>query len=164
MKFRSDFTKLNLKKAGFKGFITFRDLWNGQIDNISENGGAYVVLREIDTPPMFLEKNPGGRFKGKNPTVAKEKLQSNWVDGAHIIYIGKAEQLQRRIQQYLDFGLGNPVGHWGGRFIWQIENSDNFIIAWKLVEAGQEAKDLESELLEEFVKSYGRLPFANLRP
>lgn len=148
---------------GFNGFITIRELRNRRIEDIPKCAGVYVVLREIDTPPMFLDNNPGGRFKRKNPTVTKEELQSNWIDCAHVIYIGKGDQLQRRIQQYLDFGAGNPIGHWGGRLIWQIENSNDFIIAWKPIEADQEAKALESKLLDEFVEAYGRLPFANMR-
>lgn len=163
MKFELVFKRVALENNGFQGFFTIRELRNGRIDGVPKVAGVYAVLRELDTPPMFLDKNPGGRFKRKNPTVSKEKLQSNWIDGVHVIYIGKGNQLQRRIQQYLDFGAGMPIGHWGGRLIWQIENSDDFIIAWKLVEVGETARNLELKLLDEFEKIYRRLPFANLR-
>lgn len=162
-KIETKIIRKSLIEYGFNGFITIRELRNRRIEDIPKCAGVYVVLREIDTPPMFLDNNPGGRFKRKNPTVTKEELQSNWVDGAHVIYIGKGEQLQRRIKEYLDFGSGKPIGHWGGRLIWQIENSDDFVIAWKLIETGETARSLELKLFDEFVKLYGRLPYANLK-
>ncbi|MDD3195392.1 MAG: hypothetical protein PHU68_06285 [Paludibacter sp.] len=30
-------------------------------------------------------------FKGKNPNVSLDELAYNWVDGANIMHIGKAE-------------------------------------------------------------------------
>jgi hypothetical protein len=47
-------------------------------------------------------------------------LIANWVDGAEVVYIGKADQLKRRLTQFADFGGGKPIGHWGGRLIWQL--------------------------------------------
>lgn len=158
-----EFKKESLKANGFYGFVSFRDLRNGKIADVPKGGGAYVVLREIDTKPLFLDANPGGRFKGKNPTVTKSELLANWVEDAHVIYIGKGDELQRRMKQFIDFGGGKPIGHWGGRLVWQVENSAEFVVAWKRVNEGQDAAALESDLLTAFNSTYGRLPFANLR-
>jgi hypothetical protein len=43
--------------------------------------------------------------------------------GGNILYIGKAKNLQNRIQQYLEFGYNDEkyMVHEGGRAIWQLE-------------------------------------------
>jgi hypothetical protein len=79
----------------------------------------------------FAERSCGGWFKGKDPTVPQEDLTANWVDDAEVVYIGKADQLKRRLTQFADFGAGKPVGHWGGRLIWQLTNVDRLLVAWK---------------------------------
>ena len=74
------------------------------------------------SPATFAERSCGGWFKGKEPTVANAALVANWVENAEVVYIGKADQLKRRQTQFADFGIGKPVGHWGGRLIWQLPN------------------------------------------
>lgn len=152
-----------LKKQGFKGFLTISNL-SENLDLVPLEAGVYVVARVVDEQPAFLKDNPGGRFKGKNPTEDIEKLKSNWVDNTHVIYIGKAndnsKKLRSRLKSFLDFGSGKAVGHWGGRYVWQVQNSEDFLIAWKISE---NAEELESKLLNQFEVIFGRLPFANLR-
>lgn len=157
-----DFKRKNLLSDEFQGFLSINDLRDGMIKQVPKSGGVYVVLRELDRIPKFLNENPGGRFKGKNPTVDKFELKSNWIEGSHTIYIGKGDKLQRRMKQFLDFGAGKKIGHWGGRMVWQIENSNHFIIAWKSIE-DQDPATVESQLLTHFSSNYGKLPFANLR-
>ena len=95
-------------------------------------------------------------------------------DNSIVIYIGQAggvrngkwsdSNLRERLKKYFDFGLGKPVGHWGGRLIWQIENSDKLIVCWK--ELPDKVKDPckeESKLIEKFKTTFGKRPFANLR-
>jgi hypothetical protein len=54
------------------------------------------------------------------------------------------------------------IGHWGGRYIWQLSNSDNLIICWKPTK--QDARDVESEMIEQFKREHnGCRPFANLK-
>jgi hypothetical protein len=55
---------------------------------------------------------------------------------------------------------GESVRHYGGRLLWQLENCQELLVAWK-VEPYSGA--LEYDLLEEFIEAYGRLPFANLK-
>lgn len=97
-----------------------------------------------------------------NPTVEVDTLASNWVAGASIIYIGKADQLQRRIKQYAQFGAGRPIGHWGGRYIWQVEGCQQLPLAWRALPDGSDARGEEIMLMQEFMTSHGARPFANL--
>jgi hypothetical protein len=95
--------------------------------------------------------------------VPIERLQAEWVDGATVIYIGKADVLRRRLQQYARFGAGEPVGHWGGRLIWQLADAGELLVAWHALVATETARSLERRLLLHFGELYeGRRPFANL--
>jgi hypothetical protein len=157
------FTRPGLGDAGFQGFVTFAALRADKFAGVPAAGGAYIVLREDTGALTFLPTNPGGRFKGKDPTVAQTELHDRWVPGANVIYIGKANDLRRRLRQYSRFGAGQAVGHWGGRLIWQIAQADQLVVAWREVAAAQAPADLERDLLDAFCMQYGSLPFANRR-
>ena len=159
-----DLIRASLTDEGFEGFVTFDALPSGGINSVPTAGGVYVVLREAGTPPSFLASNPGGRFKRRDPTVAVAELEAKWVGGCHVIYIGKAKNLRRRVKQYMDFGLGKAVGHWGGRYIWQLVESDKLLVAWHPITWNEVAREYEKRLLSRFsVDHDGRRPFANLR-
>jgi hypothetical protein len=87
-------------------------------------------------------------------------LAANWVKGAEIVYIGKGDQLRRRLIQFADFGDGKPVGHWGGRLIWQLPASSKLRVAW-LETPGRDPRQVETELIERFRAIYDKPPFAN---
>jgi hypothetical protein len=53
------------------------------------------------------------------------------------------------------------LGHWGGRLLWQVEGSKDFVILFIKTDESQ-ARALEKELLGEFKGTFFRLPFANL--
>ena len=149
----------------FSGFATVEEL---REDNVAPRvQGVYAVLRESSEPPRFLGRSVGGHFKGKDPTVPIDTLQNSWIPDSGLLYIGKAgksdsgQTIRRRLKQYLDFGSGKPVGHWGGRFIWQLEDSPQLRIAWREL-SGIEPRSVESQLIAEFESQMGALPFANL--
>lgn len=144
-------------EGGFRGFVTFEGLSDTKPPS---HAGIYVVIRVGDKEPSFLERSRGGHFKGKDPTVAIEVLRENWVQGAAIVYIGKAEDLRTRLNQFRRYGIGRPVGHQGGRYIWQCEDCYEYLVAWR--ETEEAARDVERNLIAEFVQVYGRRPFANL--
>ena len=130
--------------------------------------GVYVVVGGCSKNVAFLEESIGGHFKSKNPTVSISELEDNWVDDAYVINIGKAggagikATLFSRIGQYMKFGKGKNIGHRGGRYIWQLRDSDDLLIAWKTLK-DEEPKVVESALIDEFRNQYGKRPFANLQ-
>lgn len=157
----------SLKQNGFEGFLSIKSLRENPY-KIPLVKGVYVVLYLQGIEPSFLETGTGGFFKGKDPNVSRAELRENWVEGADVIYIGKAggtasnATLRSRLTQYLKFGNGKNIGHWGGRYIWQIENADNLKICWKPIMG--EPSDIESEMIEQFKHEHmGKRPFANLK-
>ena len=154
-----------LEQGSFVGWIPFRDLPSAQVP---EAPGVYAVFRPSAEPPRFLESSDAGRFRQKDPTVAPAVLERKWVDGAEVLYIGRATAgpagrrgLRRRLDEYRRYGAGEPVAHSGGRFVWQLEDRDDVLVAWN---ATEEAPALvEARMLRDFEHHYGRRPFANLR-
>jgi hypothetical protein len=156
------FTRSALTKAGFSGFVTFDSLREGGIKSVPTDGGAYVVLRERDDAPRYLEASIGGWFKKRDPTVDASVLAAKWLEGCHVVYIGKAKSLKDRLGTYMKFGAGKPIGHWGGRYIWQLADSADLLVAWRACRESETPPGLESELVREFRKEHGGLPFANI--
>src|SRR5207253_5123565 len=148
-----EFTRPSLEAAGFVGWVRFSAI---RASVCPSSGGVYVIT--YGGPTTFAERSCGGWFKGKDPTVPREALEANWVDGAEVVYIGKADQLKRRLTQFADFGAGKPVGHWGGRLIWQLPNIETLLIAWKET-PGQVPVEVESELIAAFRQAHGKPPF-----
>lgn len=157
-----------LETLGFEGFKSMSELMAGAKTQIPAQMGVYVVLRESDSEPSFIEEGSGGFFKGKNPNVSVSELHSNWVEGTSIVYIGKAggmgssATLNKRLGQYLRFGQGANVGHWGGRYIWQLQDSRDLIVCWKTL-SSDEPREVEQQMINEFKSQHsGMRPFANL--
>ncbi|HLW58749.1 MAG TPA: hypothetical protein VKV57_02360 [bacterium] len=153
------FRRTELQRRGFEEFVTVRDLLGDRAKRIPHASGVYVMLRDSDDPPQFLDRSKAGRFRGKDPTVAIKVLEENWVKGAQILYVGEARDLRQRVRQLIDFGAGKAVGHHGGRFLWQVKGADGFMIAWQIDDHPREA---ERRLIGEFRAAYGKRPFANL--
>lgn len=158
------FTRDGLSARGFVGFVRFHGI---DLDQVPAEPGVYVVLREKESRPAFLDENPAGRFKGRNPTVPVAELEAAWPDGSQCVYIGKAaasrrgnRQLRQRINEFRQYGDGLPVGHQGGRRIWQLTDADEFILAWLIIR-DQEPEKIEAELIRAFVAEHGRRPIGN---
>lgn len=154
-----------LKSDGFAGFRTFDSL---EIIRVPQGTGVFAVLRPNEFEPHFLKRSTAGVFKKKDPTLPAEAILAEWVDGADILYVGKAgpgskgnRGLRSQIKEFLDFGRGRPPGHWDGRLIWQLTHTDELIIAWKEFPA-EEVNNAEARYHAAFVADHGRLPFANL--
>ena len=149
--------------AGFTGFKTVKQMNNGGLSSVAESQGVYMILYLNPTGemPNFLPVGTGGLFKGEDPNVSIVELQNNWVEGTPVVYIGKATSIKKRLSQYMRFGQGKNVGHKGGRYIWQIPNSENFVVCWKPTQ--EDSRTVEAELIQQFVAEFGKRPFANLR-
>lgn len=166
------FGRADLAYRGFDGFVAIDDLRNGRLIEVSERHGIYVVLRDSETRPTFLSVSRGGWFKGKDPSVPVAALELKWVAGTPLLYAGRARKsvsrptksgLRYRIGKLLEFGAGLPVGHWGGRYLWQVRGSDDFVLAWRSLPDGASPGHEEAELIAEFEAMFARLPFANLK-
>jgi hypothetical protein len=157
----------SLKSLGFFGFKTVRQIIADNYNGVPDRKGVYVIIRNSEKEPEFLPNNVGGHFKGKNPSVSIEVLKSNWVNNSNVIYIGKAggdqssATLKKRIKQLLRFSQGEPVGHWGGRYLWQLKDHNDFLICWKTIE-NVDSRDVEKQLIQDFIGEYKKRPFANL--
>ncbi|HTK19199.1 MAG TPA: hypothetical protein VL442_06795 [Mucilaginibacter sp.] len=150
----------NLREIGFRGFKTKAELF--QDSSILPNQpGIYFILSLQKSKPTFLEVGTGGYFKGKNPNVSLEELRSNWIEEAIVVYIGKATNLRTRLRQYLKFGQGKNIGHWGGRYIWQLAHSRELVVCW-MPTPNDDPENVEMSFIQAFKKRYVRRPFANL--
>jgi hypothetical protein len=157
----------DLAEKGFEGFVRFADLPGAAVPRAA---GVYVVIRESDAPPDFVPVSHAGRFKGRDPTVPIDVLADKWVNGAHLLYVGKAGSseggnrgLRRRLDEYRKFGEGRAVGHNGGRYIWQLRDSSELLVAWRVTPPGVSPREVEKALMAAFTAHNGRRPFANLR-
>ena len=134
---------------------------------IPKTKGVYIVLNLDNKPPEFLTDGTGGYFKGKNPNVSVGELKSNWVDNTIVVYIGKAGKegskatLVSRLRQYFRFGQGINVGHWGGRLVWQLKNSKDLVVCWKVLPT-EDPRIVEALLIQQFKSIFSKRPFANI--
>lgn len=166
------FSKDDLLKIGFAGFIRLKEIDN-DFCIFPDYKGLYIIYIEENSNASFCNPGTGGFFKGKNPNVTINELNEKWVEDTNILYIGRAggtakngrvykSTLKQRIMQYIKFGRGQNIGHWGGRYIWQIKESDDLMIAYRVLDE-ENPVIKEQELIDEFKSHHnGRLPFANL--
>jgi hypothetical protein len=151
------YTRSSLESIGFVGWLPWPEFANW---NCPATGGVYVVAYNGSDSPVFLPQSPAGWFKGRDPSVTHDALSDNWVNDVDVIYIGKANNLHRRLKQYANFGSGRPVGHWGGRLIWQLPDPHSMLIAWR--ETPKEIpRVVEKQMIDQFRETYGKPPFAN---
>lgn len=157
------FLRADLESAGFTGWRSWQQLRQSELQEVPTAPAAYVVYRAASEAPHFIERSAGGHFKGKDPSVPMASLMREWVSGCSVVYIGKADQARRRLTQFARFGAGEQVGHWGGRYIWQIEDSTTLLVAWHPVSWPESAREYEKRLLAHFSSLHGGArPFANL--
>ncbi|NBJ17009.1 MAG: hypothetical protein FNP40_15920 [Dehalobacter sp. 4CP] len=160
----------------FEQFIRIGDYERNQDITLSipNTEGVYAVVSPHYPEKRFLIEGTGGFFKRKNPNVPEHVVLKNWVEGTHILYLGKAggtdkkgkiskAALRDRITTYIKFGYGYDIGHWGGRLIWQLEYSRDLLIYWRICNEGENPVEIEKMLIRDFEDRYGKMPFANLR-
>jgi hypothetical protein len=88
-------------------------------------------------------------------------LEERWIPSTKLVYIGKTNNLRRRLKAFSDFGTGKAVGHWGGRLIWQLPQVETLQVGW-LLTPDHDPRIVEREMLDAFTRIFNRRPFANL--
>ncbi|OWR81629.1 hypothetical protein SJDPG12_08605 [Porphyromonas gingivalis SJD12] len=156
-----------IKKYGFKGFESVKDLREDS-SRIPQKKGVYLVLKPQDMDVKFLKTGTGGHFKDKDPNVSIDKLKAKWIEDTLVLYVGRTgsksedRTLYKRINELLRFGQGENIGHRGGRYLWQINHSEELVICWKEMQ-DEDPEEIWKQLLWDFESVYSKLPFANLR-
>lgn len=159
----TSFRRADLEQVGFVGWQGWDELRAADFSTVPSGPVAYVIYRSSASELAFLSASPGGRFKGKDPTAPVELLRAKWVPDSDVVYIGKADIASRRLKQFARFGAGERVAHWGGRYIWQLADSAELLVAWHPVSWTESARDYEKRLLTYFSELHGGArPFANL--
>jgi hypothetical protein len=102
------FSRDALAGDGFAGFLRIATLRKIGLSAIPDEPGCYVVLRESNDPPCFLNASPTGRFKGRDPTIPVDELRTPWIDRCHAIYIGQSGSLQSAGRLGSISGLAGP--------------------------------------------------------
>ncbi|OWP34731.1 hypothetical protein CBG53_02115 [Porphyromonas gingivalis] len=148
-----------IKKYGFKGFESVKDLREDS-SRIPKKKGVYLVLKPQDMDVDFLETGTGGHTKG-NPNVSRDKLKAKRIKDMLVLYVGRTGRtLYKRINELLRFGQGENIGHRGGRYLWQINHSEELVICWKEMQ-DEDPEEIKNRLLLDFESKYSKLPFAN---
>ena len=165
----NDLTSISgLRDLGFQGFRRIANLRGEGMDGVATEPGVYLVVRCSVSPPRFLAVGTGGHFKGQDPNVPISRLTEEWVSGALVLYVGQTGSnskgtLRTRIRELIRFGEGVPIGHKGGRLVWQLQEAEKLQICWRTLQHDN-PRGIEKELIRTFKTFHeGRRPFANLR-
>lgn len=143
---------------------TFHELFeNNILKEITQLKGIYKIL--IPTNFEFILTSTTDAKDGKEPFPVDE-LQTKWDSIAdhsdRIVYIGKADNLRRRIRQYTKHGYGLAKNHTGGRAIWQLKNNKELLVSIYTCAEIDDPEVIESMLLDEYEDAHNNtLPFAN---
>lgn len=154
-----DWTTDGLRAARFHGWHTWDELADV---TLPVGSGVYVVARPELTPPVYLAQTIAGAHKRRDLSSSLDVLEAAWLDAAPIVYIGKAKSLRDRLTSYRKQGEGKGAGHSGGSPIWQLEGSRTSLqVAWKPT---PDYGCVESAMIMDFEREFGRMPFANRQP
>jgi len=163
-----DFEHINrFHEFGFSGGLRISVLQTS-CDTAPAEQGVYLVARKSNQPVNFLEVSTGGHFKRRNPSVPVSVLEKRWLARPKVLYVGKAggttnrTNIRNRLHSFMQFGLGHPCAHWGGRYIWQLSDAKKLVIYWKSTPR-EVPREVEKALLSVFFEKFGKLPFANLK-
>jgi hypothetical protein len=156
-------TRQGLERCGFVGWHRFGDVRQHLGAIPTSAGGVYVIYRDTTEPPIFLEGSPAATWRG-DPSVDVAVLAERWIQDVGLVNIGKAKhgQLRNRIRAYHSFGSGGSGRHSGGRYIWQLADAWDCLIAWRELPADVVPRDIEGAMITDFFDEYGKRPYANI--
>lgn len=151
---------------------TFEELHNGALDKIPSTSGVYFVIMPEHFKLILKSETDGFKLtsKGNESSFSIDQLKKKIKHyggeekyNNHILYIGKAKDLHRRIEQYVGYryNVPNLFPHDGGRAIWQLENNEKLLVRYLECKEGEDCRDMEHKLLCRYKEQYGAYPFAN---
>lgn len=124
--------------------------------------GIYIVFLPQGISPQF--KSTTGKAVSCAPTsiaVLEDKWRAiNRQAKTDILYVGKGDNVRRRIRDLLRFGVGIAENHKGGEWLWQISNISETIL--RIINCPQgKQKPFEKWVLATFYTQHGNWPLAN---
>jgi hypothetical protein len=149
----------------FEWARTLAELHKEKCSTLPKHHRMYLVLRMTSDEPSFKTVSGTGLYQQKDPSYPMKTITSNWVDGASIIYIGKAggeSGIHGRVRLLVNFGFGKAVAHRGECALWHLEDSSILRLCWKAC-GNLQARAYETELIQRFRSYHGKRPFANMR-
>jgi hypothetical protein len=75
---------------------------------------------------------------------------------------GKARAAPKRLRAYHSFGSGKSGRHSGGRYIWQLADAWECLVAWREEPIDIVPRDVEEAMIADFREEFGKRPFANI--
>lgn len=157
----------DLAAEGFVGFLTVGQLHRSGCFEVPDERGAYLLLRGSEAPHRILPRSQAPAWRGEDPTRPVEELTARWVEDTALLYAAAApgsgvrHRLRQRVKRLLRFGHGSVVGHWGGRFVWQLAESSRLVVAWRPCSDDEDPHAIVNDLLGRFERTHGVRPFAN---
>jgi hypothetical protein len=91
-----------------------------------------------------------------DPEHIAEPARHRWIVGQHIVYIGRAKNLRKRLQQFYRHKYGAHSPHRGGQSILLL--GVPLHVSWSAVDDYAGAED---RMIEQFRAVCGRVPFGN---
>ena len=163
---------MKTKERTLSAIHTVEELHNGMLSEIPNTSGVYFVFMPANFELIILPKTTGFELTSKRKPASYEigelevKAKHYGQFGrytSHLLYIGKANNLPRRIEQYVGYrySVPNLFPHDGGRAIWQLRNSEKLIVRYIECLEGEDCRKVEHALLETYKNKYGVYPFAN---
>ena len=160
----------DLREYGFVGFVPLKDWDESRVVGVtqSEGEGVYVVVRDATDVPIFLDEH---HRKPRPKRWSAAAAADRWVPGVQVLYFGKGplrsstakrrKGLACRVGELQRHGYRGGANHYGGKLLWQIDDADALLIAWKPLAEGESAA-IESGRIRGFDRIMGRQPFANV--
>ena len=142
--------------------VSFADLYKQNCSSIPKCPGVYRVTC-IGQPVLAVnEKSSNDSALLYDAAILCSKY--NQCKDKKVLYIGKANGkngLQQRLKQYVLYGYNKSKIHKGGRAIWQLENSKDFMVEYACVDNPEE---MEKQLITKYKEqNNGSYPLANWR-
>lgn len=134
---------------------------NADWKDIYKSPGVYVIYFTNDSQPFFTKTSKISNTNSISPFRLKQKWKLlNNEHKTDILYIGKGKNLRKRIRALIRFGHGKSNKHYGGEWIWQIENISDLRLLISSCPINQEGS-YENWLLNTFKKDHHDWPLCN---